>query len=700
MVSGGASPNNREREEVSVPDPTQIEALPQLAVALNLLRRGRSYAELDRAVGGRSKARVLKSSTLSDLVNGKSVSSKDTLVTFLTACGLTESGQQPWLAAWERVATSHLRRPAGAVRVRTADPRLLGVHASIQADPGAEDLPAYVPRDVDADLRTAVTAAQDRGEFVLVKGSSSVGKTRTLFEAVKAVCPDWWLLHPVDAAAVRAFADAPTPRTVVWLDELQRYLSQPGGIPAGAVRGLLAAKLLVVATLWPSEYSPRTALRTPGEDDPYTEDRLLLRLARVFEVPDAFTPAERQRAEDLADDRLIKVALNAADGRVTQMLAAGPQLVRWWEHADVADPRQGYGKAVITAALDARRVGATAPLTRDFLTAAAPAYLTSVQQATAPPDWFEQAIDYATTLLDGATACLTPVAAGMRQIAGWTTADYLYQHARQIRRAEPLPDMTWQALVDYHHSDDTLRLTENAHRRNQLRVAEIFYRQNVDAGSWIAVEGLADVLVEQGRTDELRQLASSGQWIVAQRLAGLLTTQGRTGEAIAVLRQHADKGRWDAVERLADLLAKLGRIDEVIAVLGEHVDNGRWDAGHRLIDLLAELGRTYELRQLARTARWYAVKQLAGHRLAGVLAEQGRTDDLRQLADDGNWVAAQRLADLLTKEGHPDEAIAVVRQHAHYGRWDAVERLADLLAEQGRIDEAIAVLRQDANAGR
>jgi hypothetical protein len=101
------------------------------------------------------------------------------LITFLGACGLHEdAAQRRWLTVWERVAAVHQPRPAGAVRVREPGPRLLGVHASIQVKPGAEDLPVYVPRDVDAELHTAITAVRDRGGFVLAKGSSSVGKTR------------------------------------------------------------------------------------------------------------------------------------------------------------------------------------------------------------------------------------------------------------------------------------------------------------------------------------------------------------------------------------------------------------------------------------------------------------------------------------------------------------------------------------------
>ncbi len=106
--------------------------------------------------------------------------------------------------------------PAGAVRAGEADPRRLGVHAAISV-PGVPDevLPEYVPRDIDAagsGVRAKVAAAAERGGFVLLVGGSSVGKTRCAFEAVKALLPDWWLVHPagpdqVAALAVAAAAD-------------------------------------------------------------------------------------------------------------------------------------------------------------------------------------------------------------------------------------------------------------------------------------------------------------------------------------------------------------------------------------------------------------------------------------------------------------------------------------------------------------
>ena len=68
---------------------------------------------------------------------------------------------------------------------------------------------------------------------MLLVGGSSVGKTRCAFEAVKTLLPEWWLVHPAGPAEVTALAQAPPPRTVVWLDELQRYLDGEHGLTGG-----------------------------------------------------------------------------------------------------------------------------------------------------------------------------------------------------------------------------------------------------------------------------------------------------------------------------------------------------------------------------------------------------------------------------------------------------------------------------------
>jgi transcriptional regulator with XRE-family HTH domain len=176
-------------------------------------------------------------------------------------------------------AISALAGPAANVRVGEADPRRLGVHAAISV-PGMPDevAPEYVPRDVDAaefGVRARVATAANRGGFVLLVGGSSVGKTRSAVEAVRALLPDWWLVHPAGPAEVAELAQAPRPRMVVWLDELQRYLDGDPGLTGAVIRALLNAPhpAVVIGTLWPDQYAAYTTLPAPGGADRYAGTR-------------------------------------------------------------------------------------------------------------------------------------------------------------------------------------------------------------------------------------------------------------------------------------------------------------------------------------------------------------------------------------------------------------------------------------------
>jgi hypothetical protein len=256
------------------------------------------------------------------------------------------------------------RRPPGEFRVGEADVLRLGVHETIRV-PGVpgEILPEYVPRDVDDaehGVRAQVAAAADRGGFVLLVGGSSVGKTRCAFEAVTALLPGWWLVHPADPAEVAALAAAPPPRMVVWLDELQRYLDGEHGLTGGLVRALLGAPhpVVIIATVWPDRYTAWTAVPVPGGADPHARERQVLDQAAVIRIAPEFTAAERDRARAAAArDPRLAVALEAGGYELTQTLAAAPQLVARWEDPQTASP---YAWAVLTAALDAVRLGAGA----------------------------------------------------------------------------------------------------------------------------------------------------------------------------------------------------------------------------------------------------------------------------------------------------------------------------------------------------
>ncbi|MEU4697424.1 hypothetical protein [Nonomuraea dietziae] len=664
-------------------DPAQVQTHAELAAALKALAGGRSYRELAKA----ARPDALPTSTLSDMFH-KGQPSLDTLEVFLRACGVPADQRGAWRAARERALSSRPPGLQGVVRACQAEPRRLGVHAAIDAPGAFGDLPVYVERDTDTDprgVRALVRAAAERGGFVVLVGGSSVGKTRCAFEALRALVPQRWLLHPGDAAQIRQASAQPQPRMVIWLDELQRYLGGPDGLDAATVCALLNAGALLIATIWPDRYTTYATPPSAGASDPYPVERGVLALADAIHLAAEFTRSERQRARAAADagDARIALALRSDDYGLTQTIAAAPHLVTRWQ---AADP---YAAAVLNAAIDATRLGARSPLSAELLRAAVPGYCTPRQRAIAPASWFETALAYATTELHGAAAALAAIGtpSAMGQVSGYLVADYLQQHAGYHRRMTRVPATCWQAMVD-HLTDaaDQRRTGEAAHQRLLYGYAEALYRKAASD----AAGPLAELLAEQGRTEEeaavLRARAETGVRRAALQLADLLANQGQVDE----LEARADTGDVHAAHRLAGVLAEQGRVDELRARAG----TGDRYAARLLADLLARQGRVEELEARAETGDNYAAR-----RLAGLLIEQGRVDTLKARAMAGDPDAAHRLADLLAERGRVEEAIVIWRTQAKTGGGYASGRLADLLAERGRMGEAIEIWRARAETG-
>ena len=607
---------------------------------------------------------------------------------------------------WVGARMAAARSPADGIRVSEADPRRLGAHAAISV-PGVPDEvpPEYVPRDADDGefgVRAKVAAAARRGGFVLLVGGSSVGKTRCAFEAVKELLPEWWLVHPAGPGEVAALAAAPVPLTVLWLDELQRYLDGEHGLTAAVVRALLNAPdpVVIIGTLWPKWYTDYTAAPAPGGGDPHARERQLLEQAEVVRIGEEFSPAEQDRAAAARDPRL-KIALETGGYGLTQTLAAAPQLVARWEDARTGDP---YAWAVLTAALDATRLGARAPLTTGFLRAAAPGYCTSQQQAEAPDNWFEQALAYATGKLHGAAAALSPAGAGMGQIAGYTAADYLIQHATWERFYARVPASAWDAIVR-HTQDraDAARLAYSARKRLRYRYAIPLYRLAADADDEFAAVQLAKLLGERGDLDGLCDLADHHR----EAVSALVKLLGERGD-LDGLRDLADR-HWEAVSVLAGVLAERAELDEAEQVLRAGTE-ANWRVVSALVKLLGERGDLDGLRDLA-DHHWEAVSVLAG-----LLAERGDLDEAEQVLRTGTkqvlragtdsapfyWGHGQpylRLGELMAEHGNLTRAEQVLREGVvHY--WKAASALAKLLAERGDLDTAEQVLRAQVERNR
>jgi hypothetical protein len=486
----------------------------------------------------------------------------------------------------EKAHMAGVRVPAGGHLVgRTAsqwNPIALGVHRAIHVSAGEQgDLPAFVARSHDRVLRAEAASAVAGSKLVVLVGGSSTGKTRSAVEAVRSVLPDWPLLYPLTATELTALIAGGRvgEGTVLWLNESQVYLEGDGGADAAAaLRGLLASgqPLLAIGTLWPEYWL--ACMRPPefGAPDPYPQARQLLETAVKIDVPDCFTGTELAQAQDLAvSDQRLAIAIGTEHGhRVTQVLAGGPDLVDRWHNAPTP-----YCRAVITVAVDARRLGHLSALPTEMLRAAAAVYLDGPQRAAAPPGWFADALSYACRTVKGAIAPLTATSKAVGQVDGYLLADYLDQHGRTSRRHALVPDALWAALATHARTGaDLNRLGTAAANRGRYQQATILWHAAGQGGDMSMALALRRLLARAGHHAEAEQTlwraAEAGSQEALTRLTAMLRREERHQELEHVLRRAAEAGHHQAACDLAVLLTRTGRAGEAVRVVQQVVADG------------------------------------------------------------------------------------------------------------------------------
>ncbi|MGL5826733.1 MAG: hypothetical protein ACRCYU_18275, partial [Nocardioides sp.] len=422
------------------------------------------------------------------------------------------------------------------------DPADLGVHPSITVH-DETTLTPYIPRPHDQQLRDALqilTAPTPATLLVLTVGTSCVGKTRTLYEAVRAVLPEWQLVAPIDDTDLAQTLLGGVPaRTVVWLDELQNKLTKraDGVTAARGIAALVGAAeggpVLFAGTIWPNELQNLTRRSTPDQAAAGTAAvPQLLASATTIAVPTTFADPELSGVPD--DPRLmlaIKTATHTqpVGRKLAQVLAGGPQLI----HRLSCEPSsQGAfppaARAVIHAAGDLRRVGMPNPLPRWALEGAAPGYL----DEEPPPGstWFQTSLDQLTASADldnfltgthtldihtDGVPALTPTwhtnPDGTR-CEGYNLHDYVFaEHCLPHLRNRALTSHLWTALHDHREAlplemrsiaDLPAYLTEAAERLGTRRGVGLY----------------TDLLAATGSTQRLAELAIAGNELARLRL--------------------------------------------------------------------------------------------------------------------------------------------------------------------------------------
>ncbi|MCX4468709.1 hypothetical protein OG980_31890 [Streptomyces albidoflavus] len=580
------------------------------------------------------------------------------------------------------------------LEVHPAGPRQA---ASGAGSSGMWVLPGYVRREHDRVLAEAVgDVAGGRSRIVILVGTSSTGKTRACWEAVQALAGKGWRLwHPFDptrAEAVLKELHRVQSCTVVWLNEAQHYLGDrtAGERIAAAVHHLLVTPergpVLVLGTLWPEYVQQYTALPAPHEEDPHSLVRELLS-GHTLTVPDAFDARALTEACAVAEkgDQLLADALTraSADGRITQDLAGAPEVLNRYRHASPA------ARALLEAAMDARRLGVGLHLPQAFLIDAATDYLSDTDYDQLPEDWAEQAFATLAQPVHGKQAPLRrttprptrrPPIPSLRADAPapppaepvFRLADYLEQHGRTTRRRLCPPVSFWHAAhTRLTHPDDLYNLSKAAGHRHRLQWAHLLSHRAADYGS----------------TDALRLMAD------------LCKKAGDSNEATRLLRRAADGGNADALHDLAVMLDEAGDREGAQALLRQAADGGNVDALYRLALMREYAGDPEGAENLAAEAARHgstgALLLLALKREEAGMAEHL----LRQAADHGNAIALVHLAIVREAAGNPEDAETLAQKGATQGRADGLYRLAVMRDEAGDEEEAEHLYQRAADHG-
>ncbi|WP_432158833.1 hypothetical protein [Streptomyces sp. bgisy153] len=645
-----------------------------------------------------------------------------------------------------------------------------GKAASSPDTPAVRVLPGYVPREHDQVLADAVRdVAAGRSRIVVLVGTSSTGKTRACWEAVRPLAEKGWQLwHPFDPTRAEAALEdlhRVGPRTVVWLNEAQHYLGDRkfGERIAAAVHRLLTdierGPALVLGTLWPKYARDYTALPEPGRADPYSRVRELL-AGHTLSVPETFDTAALAAATALAEkgDGLLADALTRArdGGRITQDLAGAPELLNRYQHAT------GPAKALLEAAMDARRLGVGLYLLHTFLTDAATDYLSQSDYDQLTDDWAEHAFAELAEPVHGKQAPLrrTTPRPPRRPSAPTATADnpappsagpvfrladYLEQHGRTARQRLCPPASFWHAAHTHlTRSDELNNLAHAAESRHRLQWAhhlrhraadhgdahalaylagmreragdrddaEALYRQAADHGDAYALVRLAEMWEDAGDRERAgdregaetlaRQAADHGDTYPLVRLAGMRERAGDREGAEALARQAVDYGDTYSLVRLAGMRERAGDREGAEALARQAVDHGDAYALVHLAELRERAGDREGAETLARQAvdhsDTYSLVRLAGMRERAGDRE-GAEALARQAVDHGNASALVHLAELRERAGDREGAEALARQAVDHGNASALVHLAGMRERAGDREGAEALARQAVDHG-
>lgn len=498
--------------------------------------------------------------------------------------------------------------------VADLDPYLLGSTSSMfgrAREYGLRD--GYLPRtahDVDARLAAALTGER----LVVVVGPSKAGKTRTLFEAIRAHDPGARVVWPVSNAigelAVHPRIATCTDPLLVWLDDLHEYLTGAAGLTPAVLAGLIArpGRTVVVATL---RSEMRAQLRGGGELR--KEARMLLEQAVTIDLASTSEDPDERAAAARAYPGYTDNRHGLGEG-----LAGAPELLARYDDAHATDPEQ---YTVIAVAIDWARIGRHDPIPEPLLADLALGELrkthayreatragvrAAIRTARTPPAGAGRTAALHTTYLDDDTR-------GYRAFEYLTAADDGQDH-RTPRR---IPDTYWHIATRDCDTDTLIIVGVAAYHRDNTPTATTLFRKAAEAGDKDAMFILGVLLAERGALGEAktwyREAIKAGHSGAIFMLGALLAEHGDLREAESWYREAVEAGHSGAMIDLGILLKQRGDLPEAESWYRKAIEAGQHSRA------MVNLGFLLEQRgDLPEAEFWYRKAIEAGDRDAMV----------------------------------------------------------------------------------
>ena len=515
----------------------------------------------------------------------------------------------------------------------------------------------YVDRPM-VDERLA--AALSNHKLVLIVGPATSGKSRSAAQALHRALPDAGLLWPksapqslgklldLDSAQPLAYG-----QLVVWLDNLEQYLSEDGGLDSDTLEVLLRREppAFVVATMTLKAYEESLTsagdrsriMRQIIDDGPFFQ----------VELSSEVSAAEREEAaraypdEDWSDES-VGIAERLTAGRIllARLKAASEKESACW--------------LAVRAAIDWQRAGAGAipePTWRQLFTA----WSSGRRRPRMSDGTFDAAVRWAQVPAASAVAlvsCTDDLVRGRQ----YSVLGYV---AENIDPDGPVADATWELAITSVRSPDDLT--------NVLLTAVLDQgREDVATRIVPQLGAVMDEMLSYVRSDGSADTETALHF--AEQL--LSVNDARAGQPPAQSKSAAEVAEDSAAIRDDEEAARGGDVSAMITY-------GK---------LLSEAGQRDQaeawFRKAARTGSALAMVNLGAHYFRmGEVANCVKWTE--KAAARRNVAAMVRAAWLAHEYGREAHALRWARRAAKTGAPDGLCALGELLASRGQRDEAI-----------